>query len=200
MATQGAPLPELLVADAAGLRAWLAEHGSTSPGVLLVLTKKGGTDTTLTWEQAVEEALCQGWIDGQAGKRDEGTYTVRLTPRRPRSMWSQRNVELVAQLERQRRMRAAGRAAVEAAKADGRWEAAYAGPATTEPPQDLLDAIAAEPVAQAWWDVLTRTNRYSIIHPVLTAKREETRARRISRAVAMLARGETPAPQRARPE
>src|SRR5688572_7902516 len=148
-------LPELLVPDAAGLRAWLKDNHATSAGVRLVLTRKGGADTTLTWAQAVEELLCYGWIDGQGGKRDEGSYTIRITPRRARSMWSQRNVRLVEQLERQRRMRAAGRAAVEAAKADGRWAAAYSASSVAEVPDDLLVAIAAEPEAQRMFDVLT---------------------------------------------
>src|SRR6478736_2933138 len=89
-------LPELLVTDPAALRTWLEEHHATSSGVRLVLTKKGGSDTTVTWASAVEELLCFGWIDGQAGKRDEGSYTVRITPRRPKGSWSQRNVVLVA--------------------------------------------------------------------------------------------------------
>ncbi len=87
-------LPELLVTDPAALRAWLEEHHATSPGVRLVLTKKGGSDTTIAWASAVEELLCSGTIDGQAGKRDEDSYTVRITPRRPKGSWSQRNVAL----------------------------------------------------------------------------------------------------------
>lgn len=195
-----ADLPELLVLDTASLRAWLKDNHASSDGVRLVLTKKGGTDTTVTWAAAVEELLCYGWIDGQAGKRDEHSYTVRITPRRPRSMWSQRNVDLVEQLEKQRRMRAAGRAAVEAAKADGRWAAAYAGPATAEVPQDLLDAIAAEPEAQRMFDVLTKTNRFALYHRLNAVKRAETRERKIREFVAMLARHEAPYPQKARPE
>ena len=160
-----AELPELLVADAAGLRDWLKDHHATSDGVRLVLTKKGGTDTTVTWAQAVEELLCYGWIDGQAGKRDEGSYTIRITPRRARSMWSQRNVELVAQLEKQRRMRAAGRAAVDAAKADGRWAAAYSASSVAEVPADLLAAIAAEPEAQRMFDVLDQDQPVRALPP-----------------------------------
>ena len=195
-----AELPELLVHDAAALRDWLADNHATSQGVRLVLGKKGGTDTTLSWAQAVEELLCYGWIDGQAGRRDEGSYTIRVTPRRPRSMWSQRNVGLVAQLEKQRRMRAAGRAAVDAAHADGRWAAAYAGPATAETPADLLAAIAAEPEAQRMFDVLTKTNRFALYGRLNAVKRAETRERKIGEFVAMLARHEAPYPQRARPE
>jgi len=181
-------LPELLVTDPAALRAWLEEHHATSPGVRLVLTKKGGTDTTITWASAVEELLCFGWIDGQASKRDEDSYTVRITPRRPKGSWSQRNVALVATLEEQGRMTDAGRAAVEAARADGRWGAAYAGPATRQAPDDLAAAIAAEPAAQAMFDVLTSANRFALIHRVESMKRAESRARKISEMVEMLAR------------
>jgi uncharacterized protein YdeI (YjbR/CyaY-like superfamily) len=195
-----AELPELLVLDAAGLRVWLNDNHATSDGVRLVLTKKGGADTTLTWASAVEELLCYGWIDGQAGKRDEGSYTIRITPRRARSSWSKRNVELVEQLERQRRMRAAGRVAVEAAKADGRWAAAYDGPATAEVQDDLLAAIAAVPEAQRMFDVLTRTNRFALYARLNAVKRAETRERKIRAFVAMLARHEAPHPQKARPE
>jgi uncharacterized protein YdeI (YjbR/CyaY-like superfamily) len=193
-------LPELLVPDSAGLRGWLKANHATSDGVRLVLTRKGGTDTTLTWEQAVEELLCYGWIDGQGGKRDDGSYTIRVTPRRARSMWSQRNVDVVEQLEKQRRMRASGRAAVEAAKADGRWAAAYAGTATAETPDDLLAAIAAEPEAQRMFDVLTKTNRFALYHRLNAVKKAETRERKIREFVAMLARHEAPYPQKARPE
>ena len=176
----------------------LANH-ATSPGVLLVLGKAGGSTTTVRWESAVEELLCVGWIDGVAGKRDEGSYTVRITPRRPRSSWSARNVALVERLEAEGRMQPAGRAAVDLAKADGRWERAYAGPATTEVPEDLASALAADPAAQAMWDVLTSQNRFALVNRVTSVKRPETRARNIVSAVEMLARGETPYPQKARP-
>ena len=196
----GVELDELVVADAAALRAWLVEHHETSPGVRLVLGKAGGSVTTMTWETAVEELLCVGWIDGQAGKRDDESWTIRVTPRRPKGMWSARNVGLVEKLEAEGRMLPAGRAQVDAARADGRWEAAYAGPATAEVPDDLAAAIAADPAAQAMFDVLTKTNRYAMIHRLLTVKRAETRVRKIGEFVAMLARGETPYPQKARPE
>ncbi|MFY1620349.1 YdeI/OmpD-associated family protein [Micromonospora sp. WMMD736] len=194
-----AELQELIVADADALRVWLTANHTTSPGVWLALTKKGGTVTTLTWQQAVDEALCFGWIDGQARKRDEESSWIRYTPRRPRSIWSQRNVAHVERLEAQGRMTPAGRAVVEAAKADGRWAAAYAPPSEAEVPADLLAAIAADPAAQAMFDVLTKTNRFSLIHRVNAVKRAETRARKISEFVAMLARHETPYPQKARP-
>ncbi|MGW3783343.1 YdeI/OmpD-associated family protein [Micromonospora chokoriensis] len=194
-----AELAELVVADADGLRTWLSANHTSSPGVWLALTKKGGTVTTLTWQQAVDEGLCFGWIDGQARKRDEGSSWIRFTPRRPRSSWSQRNVANVARLEELGRMMPAGRAAVEAAKADGRWAAAYAPPSEAEVPADLLAAIAAEPAAQAMLDVLTKANRFALIHRLNAVKRVETRERKIVEFVAMLARHETFYPQKARP-
>jgi uncharacterized protein YdeI (YjbR/CyaY-like superfamily) len=194
-----AELEELIVADAAALRAWLLVNHVTSPGVWLALTKKGGTVTTLTWQQAVDEALCFGWIDGQARKRDEASSWIRYTPRRARSIWSQRNVEHVARLEEQGLMQAAGRAVVEAAKADGRWAAAYAPQSEARVPDDLLAAIAADPAAQAMFDVLTKANRFSLISRLNAVKRAETRTRKITEFVAMLARHETIHPQKARP-
>jgi uncharacterized protein YdeI (YjbR/CyaY-like superfamily) len=193
-------LDELVVADAAELREWLRVHHATSPGVWLALTRKGGTVTTVTWQQAVDEALCVGWIDGQARKRDDETSSIRYTPRGPRSMWSKRNVDHVARLEAEGRMLPAGRAAVAAAQADGRWEAAYAPPSESEVPSDLAAAVSANPAAQAMFDVLTKTNRYALIHRLGAVKRAETRERKIAEYVEMLARHQTPYPQKARPD
>lgn len=193
-------LDELVLADADELREWLRLHHATSPGVWLALTRKGGTVTTLTWQQAVDEALCVGWIDGQGRKRDDETSSIRYTPRGPRSMWSRRNVGHVARLEAAGRMLPAGRAAVAAAQADGRWEAAYAPPSESEVPGDLAAAVAANPAAQAMFDVLTRTNRYALIHRINAVKRAETRERKIAEYVEMLARHQTPHPQKARPD
>jgi uncharacterized protein YdeI (YjbR/CyaY-like superfamily) len=195
-----AELEELTVADAEALRAWLSEHHTTSPGVWLALTRKGGTVTTLTWQQAVDEGLCFGWIDGQARKRDEATSWIRFTPRRPRSAWSQRNVANVARLEAQGLMLPPGRAVVQAAKADGRWAAAYAPPSEAEVPADLLAAVAADPAAQAMLDVLTKANRFALIHRLNAVKRAETRERKIGEFVAMLSRQETFYPQKAKPD
>lgn len=194
-----AELEHLVVADEAGLRQWLVENHETSEGVWLALTKKGGTVTTLTWQQAVDQGLCFGWIDGQGAKRDDHTSSVRFTPRGRKSMWSQRNVENVARLEAAGLMQPAGRAAVDAAKADGRWDAAYAPVSQAEVADDLAAAIAAEPAAQAMFEVLTKTNRYAIIYRVESVKRAETREHKIREMVAMLARGETFNPQNAKP-
>lgn len=191
---------ELLLPDPPAWRAWLEEHQADTPAVWLVLTKKGGTLTTLTWQTALDEALCFGWIDGQARRRDEQSSFQRFTPRGPKSRWSLRNVEHIGRLEAEGRMTAAGRAAVETAKSDGRWEAAYAGPATAETPPDLLVAIAAVPEAQAMYDVLTSQNRYALYHRITSLKTEAARARRIEEYVAMLARHETIHPQGRRPQ
>ena len=188
--------PELLVPDAAAWRAWLDEHHGDPTGVRLVLAKKGTTEpTSLSYAQALEEALCHGWIDGQSRRRDEATFWQRFTPRRPRSIWSKRNVASAERLMAEGRMHPAGVAAVEAAKADGRWEAAYAGPATIEVPPDLAAALAAEPAAQQMFGRLTSQNRYAILFRLGNAKRAGTRERRIAQFVAMLARGETIYPQ-----
>lgn len=195
----GVELDELIVADAEALRAWLSVNHATTAGVWLALTRKGGQVTTLTWQLAVDEALCFGWIDGQGRKGDQDISWIRYTPRTPRSSWSQRNVANVARLEEQGRMQPAGRAAVDAAKADGRWAAAYAPPSEAEVPADLIVAIAADPEAQAMFDVLTQANRFALIHRLNAAKRVQTRERKVGEFVAMLARHETFYPQKARP-
>jgi uncharacterized protein YdeI (YjbR/CyaY-like superfamily) len=190
-------LPELTVADAKAWRAWLEAHHGETGGVWLTLAKKGTTEpTSLRYVEAVEEALCFGWIDGQARSGDGATYSQRYTPRRAQSRWSQRNVERIARLEAEGRMHPAGRAEVDRAKADGRWDAAYAGPATIEVPADLIAALAREPRAQAMFEILDSRNRFAVLYQVETAKRADTRARRIERFVAMLACGETPYPQK----
>ena len=191
--------PHLIVRDAAAWRTWLAENVDERAGVWLVLAKKGTTDpTSLSYAAALEEALCHGWIDGQARRRDEGTYVQRFTPRRRRSMWSQRNVGIVERLTAEGRMHPQGLSEVARAKADGRWEVAYAGPATAEIPADLTEALAARPEAQAMFENLTSQNRFAVLHRLGAAKRQETRARRIEQYVDMLARGETFYPQRKR--
>jgi uncharacterized protein YdeI (YjbR/CyaY-like superfamily) len=200
--------PELVVADAAAWRAWLTENHTELAGVWLVLAKKGTTGrgspsersapcpTSLNYDQALDEALCHGWIDGQVRRRDEATFRQRFTPRRARSPWSQRNVEIIARLGTQGRMHPAGLAEVERAKDDGRWDAAYAGQAAIEVPEDVAAALAANPRAAAMFEILTKQNRYAVLLRVHSAKRADTRERRIAQFVDMLARGETVYPQR----
>ena len=182
--------------DAREWREWLGRNHADWAGVMLVLAKKDTTSpTSLTYGQALEEAICFGWIDGQVRRRDERTYFQRFTPRRARSRWSKRNTTLAERLISDGRMQASGIAEVERAKADGRWEAAYAGSATVRVPDDLAAALAAEPKAKAMFRRLTSQNRYAILYRIEAVKRPETRARKIAEFVAMLARGETVHPQ-----
>jgi uncharacterized protein YdeI (YjbR/CyaY-like superfamily) len=192
-----AELPELIVRDAGAWRAWLAANHGASAGVWLVLAKKGAVEpTSLTYDQALDEALCFGWIDGQTGRRDEATYRQRFTHRRPRSNWSKRNTGIVERLLAEGRVHSAGVAEIERAKADGRWDAAYDSPGNIQVPPDLAAALAAEPDAQAMFETLDSQNRYAVLYRVTGAKRADTRARRIEQFVDMLARGETVYPQK----
>lgn len=189
--------PQLIVPDVSAWRQWLAEHHADTAGVLLVLAKKGTTDpTSLTYDQALDDALCFGWIDGQRSIGDAATFRQRFTPRRSRSPWSARNVDHVARLLAEGRMQPSGVAEVERARADGRWQAAYEGQAQLQVPPDLAAALAAEPRAQAMFAILTSQNRYAVLYRTTTVKRADTRARRIEQFVAMLARGETVYPQK----
>lgn len=189
--------PELVVTDARAWSTWLNREGTRSEGVWLVLAKKGVCEpTSLTYDEALAEALCQGWIDGQKGSRDSTTYLQRFSRRRPRSIWSKRNVQLAEDLIASGRMRPAGLAAVNEAKADGRWEAAYAGQASMEVPDDLGVALRQNPKALAMFEILTSVNRYAICFRITQAKRADTRAKRVADFVEMLARGETPHPQK----
>lgn len=190
-------LPELITRDASTWRKWLARHHATTPGVWLVVAKKGTIEPTrLTYDLALEEALCHGWIDGQLRGRDADTYYQRFSRRRRRSAWSKRNIEIAERLIAAGRMHPAGIAELESARADGRSEAAYAGSASIEVPDDLGAALAAEPKALAMFENLSRQNRYAILYRISTAKRAETRERRIMQFVEMLARGETIYPQK----
>jgi uncharacterized protein YdeI (YjbR/CyaY-like superfamily) len=192
-------IEELLLLDAGAWRAWLADHHDQTGAVWLVLAKKGtSTPTSLTYDQALEEALCHGWIDGQVRRRDELAYRQRFTRRRARSAWSKRNVALAQRLTEEGRMHPAGLAETERARADGRLGAAYAGPASIEVPAELAAALAASPAAEAMFATLNSQNRYAILYRIATAKQAQTRERRIAQFVAMLARGETIHPQASR--
>ncbi len=185
-------VPELTVPDLAAWRQWLSERASDSGGVWLVLAKKGTTrPTELTYDQALEEALCHGWVDGQLARRDEATFRRRFTPRRPGSAWSKRNTALAERLVGEGRMCPAGHVAMQRAKADGTWHAAYDGAATIELPDDLAAALTANPRARETFDDLDGANRYAVLYRVTTARRPETRVSRITKLVAMLERGDT---------
>lgn len=192
-------LPELVVAGAAQWRSWLLSNHSTSTGVWLVLAKKGTRfPTELSYDEALEEAICFGWIDGQLHRRDSATYRRRFTPRGVRSPWSQRSVTLAERLTMAGRMHRSGDEEIRRARADGRWDSAYAGQAKSQVPADLAMALSANPTAQAMFLTLTSANRYAILYRLSTTKKEETRAKRIEQFVEMLARGETLHPQRPR--
>ena len=157
--------------------------------------------TSLTYAQALEEALCQGWIDGQKQSRDATTFAQRFTPRRRTSQWSKRNLRIAEELVAEGRMMPAGLAEIDQAKADGRWAAAYSGQADASVPDDLAAALSANPAAEKMFADLNGANRYAVLYRIETAKRAETRSRRIDQFVEMLARGETIHPQqRARPK
>jgi uncharacterized protein YdeI (YjbR/CyaY-like superfamily) len=181
-------LPVMAFADQAAFEAWLEENDG-APGVYVKLAKKGAGVPSVTYAELVESALCFGWIDGRSNRLDDRFYLQRMTPRRARSVWSQKNVDAVEALTLAGRMRPPGLAAVEAARADGRWERAYAGSATITVPDDLAAALAAEPAAQAAFDGLDGANRYAVLWRVHTAASETTRAKRIASLVQMLAEG-----------
>jgi uncharacterized protein YdeI (YjbR/CyaY-like superfamily) len=183
-------LPQLAFESAEAWEAWLADHHE-STGVWLKIAKKASGLPTVTYAEALDVALCFGWIDGQKMGHDDSWFLQRFTPRRSRSTWSQINVEHIARLESEGRMHAAGRAEVEAAKADGRWEAAYGGMASIEVPDDLRAALDENADAGAFFDTISRTNRYSVLYRVQDAKRPATRAKRIAELVAMLAEHRT---------
>jgi uncharacterized protein YdeI (YjbR/CyaY-like superfamily) len=189
-------LPELLVGDAGEWRRWLSTHHGDSPGVWLVLAKKGTVaPTAVSYDEALDEAICFGWIDGRLARRDSATFRRRFGPRTARSPWSRRNAAIAERLIATGRMDRSGEVEVRQAKADGRWAAAYAGPANMEVPDDLAAALSADPRAMAMFETLTSANRYSILYRIGSAKRPETRSRRIGEFVEMLARGETIHPQ-----
>ncbi|SET88114.1 YdeI/OmpD-associated family protein [Geodermatophilus poikilotrophus] len=185
-------LPVLAFADQAALEEWLEAEHATAPGLYVRLAKKGSGVPSVTYAELVESALCFGWIDGRSQRLDETSYLQRITPRRPRSIWSQKNVAAVEALTAAGRMRPAGLAQVGAARADGRWERAYAGPATITVPDDLAAALAAVPAAQQAFDGLDGRNRYAVLHRVVTAATPQTRARRIAAVVTMLTEGRRP--------
>jgi uncharacterized protein YdeI (YjbR/CyaY-like superfamily) len=182
-------LPILLFADAAGLEAWLEENGAEG-GLWLKIAKKGSGARSVDYAEALEVALCFGWIDSQKRGFDERFFLQRFTPRRPRGRWSRINREKAEALIEAGRMRPAGAAEIAAAKADGRWAAAYEGQRTAKVPDDLRRELDARPAAREFFDELNSANRYAIVYRLNDAKKPETRERRLRKFVAMLERGE----------
>ena len=188
--TRVPPLPELHLTTAELWRAWLAENHDTSPGVRLVFHRLETGQPTLAYDEAVCEALCFGWIDGLIRKRDEDRYTRRFTPRRPGSKWSAANRERVARMEEAGQMTSLGRVHVEAAKADGRWEASDRPEIPEEPTPEFRAALADHSEAKAFFESLAPSYRRQYIAWIWVAKRDDTRRKRIAEAIELLAEGE----------
>ena len=183
-------LPRLRCATPEELDAWLEEHHTDEHGVWLELAKQGNTRSTVTRDAMVPLLLRWGWIDGQVNRVDDQWYRIRITPRRPRSVWSAINVGIAERLIAEGRMMPAGLAQVDAAKADGRWAAAYSASSDLQVPPELQRALDADPVAAAAWQELDRRNRYAMCWRVQTVKRSETKHRHVERFIAMLHAGE----------
>jgi uncharacterized protein YdeI (YjbR/CyaY-like superfamily) len=179
-----------LFKTARAFETWLEKHHDDSDGLWLKIARKGADAPSVTYPEAVEIALCWGWIDGQKKGLDDQHFLQRFTPRRARSIWSKINVDKVAALVEAGRMQPAGQAQIDAAKADGRWAQAYDGAKTSTVPDDLQAALDASPKAKAFFATINAGNRYAVLWRVQTAVKPETRARRIAQLVDMLARGE----------
>ncbi len=183
-------LPVHLFAGPGEMEEWLEANHDSSQGVWLKIAKKGATVPSVTYDEAVELGLCFGWIDSQVRRFDDQHYIQRFTPRRPRGRWSKINREKAEALIAAGKLRPAGLAEVEAAKADGRWEAAYDGQRTAKVPPDLQRELDANPAARKFFDSVSSANRYAIIYRLDDAKKPETRERRLKKFIAMLERGE----------
>jgi uncharacterized protein YdeI (YjbR/CyaY-like superfamily) len=183
-------LPIIQIASQAKWRAWLEKNHASSKGVWLKVAKKSAPVTTVSHKEALEEALCFGWIDGQRDRFDEHFFLQRFTPRGPRSKWSEINRESAKRLIASGKMHGAGLAQIQAAQADGRWDVAYQPQSRATVPPDFQAALDANPPAREFFETLTGASRYSFLYRISDAKRPETRARRIETFVALLARGE----------
>jgi uncharacterized protein YdeI (YjbR/CyaY-like superfamily) len=191
MTEERAGLPIIAFADADALERWMEGQSADARGAWIKFAKAGSGVASVSKSEAIDVALCHGWIDGQLDKYDERFWLIRFTPRKARSKWSQVNRERVAKLIAAGRMHAGGIAQVKAAKADGRWDAAYAPASKASVPDDLQAALDANPKAAAFFATLTGANRYAILYRIGAAKKPETRARKVAEFVAMLERGET---------
>jgi len=180
-------LPILAFPTAAAWETWLTKEHATSAGLWLKIAKKSSDIPTVTYAEALDVALCYGWIDGQKSSFDNDYFLQRFTPRRSRSKWSKINCVKVEALMEAGKMKPAGLAQVEAAKADGRWDAAYASQSTAEVPEDFAKALSENKTAREFFDTLSKSQRYPFLYRIQDAKRPETRQRRIAQFVEMLA-------------
>jgi uncharacterized protein YdeI (YjbR/CyaY-like superfamily) len=184
-------LPIIMFADQLAFEQWLAEQPCDSKGAWIKFAKKGSGIASVTKAEAIDSALCHGWIDGQLDKYDAKHWLIRFTPRKARSKWSKINRTRALELVAQGRMQSTGQAQIDAAIVDGRWEAAYAPASSAEVPDDLQIALDANRDAATFFATLSRVNRHAIIYRIGAVSKAETRARKIGDFVAMLARGET---------
>jgi uncharacterized protein YdeI (YjbR/CyaY-like superfamily) len=184
-------LPVILFEDQDGWATWLAANHAASPGLWLRIAKKAAGITSLSYDEALEVALCYGWIDGQKKSYDDGSWLQKFTRRGAKSIWSKINREKVQALIERGRMQPAGHAEIERAKQDGRWDAAYDSQRVAAVPDDLQVALDGNPAARAFFATLNSRNRYAILFRIQTAKKPETRAKRIEQFVRMLAQHET---------
>lgn len=189
-------LPALPFASKAAWARWMRSNHAKADGLWIAFAKKDSGVPSVTYEEAREVAIAHGWIDGLKNARDETWYLLRFTPRRARSKWSKINREIAEQLIAAGAMKPAGLTQVEAAKADGRWDAAYDPPSKIVPHPDFAAALDRSPKAKAFFATVTSANRFSFLHQVHDAKRDDTRKRRIEKFIAMLERGEVPHPNR----
>ncbi len=178
-------------ADAAAFESWLAANHADHPGIWMKIAKKGAAEPTVSYEDALDVALAYGWIDGQKRPLDAEYWLQAFTQRRPRSVWSKRNVEKATAMIERGAMHPAGLAHVDAARADGRWDRAYEGSRGASPSPEFLAALEANPAAREFYETLSAVNRYAFYYRIQNAKQDDTRARRIAAFVEMLARGET---------
>jgi uncharacterized protein YdeI (YjbR/CyaY-like superfamily) len=184
-------LPVLAFKSMQAFDAWLTSQPRDCPGLWLKIAKKSAGIASISRDEAVDAALCHGWIDGQLDKFDDAYWLIRFTPRQSTSKWSEKNRARVLELVALGRVRAAGLSEIERAKKDGRWEAAYARQSTAEVPDDLRLALSKSKRAKAFFETLDSKNRFSILYRIHDAKKPETRAARIEKFVAMLVAGET---------
>jgi uncharacterized protein YdeI (YjbR/CyaY-like superfamily) len=169
---------------------WLKKNHKTADGMWLRFYKKGSGVASITYPEAVEVALCYGWIDAVMNRFDEQSYIQRFTPRRPKSIWSKINIDKVTRLIEEGKMKPAGLKEIEAAKADGRWQAAYDSPSNTKMPEDFLLKLSKKPKAKKFFDTLNKSNTYAIAWSLQTAKKPETREKRMNIILEMLSKGE----------
>jgi uncharacterized protein YdeI (YjbR/CyaY-like superfamily) len=190
------PSPEIRAFPSANdWEQWLAKNWQLTEGIWLQIYKKDSAVATITYKEALDVALCWGWIDGQKRSHDEHSWLQRFSPRRKRSVWSQINTGHIARLTQEGRMQEPGLKEVEAAKADGRWDVAYAPQSSAEIPDDFQDALDTNPQAEAFFATLNKVNRYALIYRIQSVKRPETRQKKIALFIEMLAKGETIHPQ-----